>query len=190
MSRESFVSGVSRQPVLGNDLVTVRPLHTDDWVPLFAIASDPLLWAVHPAHDRWQAPVFRAFFADALASGGAMVVEDTATGRMVGSSRFDLERCEPGEMEIGWSFLARDVWGGATNAAVKGLMLAHALREVPQVVFMVGETNGRSRRAMEKIGGVLTHREQVAVLAGVPVRHVIYAIDRVGFAMGPLARFA
>ena len=34
-------------------------------------------------------------------------------------------------------------------------MLEHAFRFVTSVVFLVGPTNLRSRRAMEKIGGVL-----------------------------------
>ena len=43
------------------------PCAADDWDALFAVASDPLIWEQHPAHDRWQEPVFRAFFDDALA---------------------------------------------------------------------------------------------------------------------------
>ena len=39
---------------------------------------------------------------------------------------------------------------------------------------------------MEKIGGQLTSREHYAEMAGRMVRHVIYTIDRAGFASGPL----
>jgi Fe-S cluster assembly protein SufD len=39
---------------------------------------------------------------------------------------------------------------------------------------------------MEKIGGVLTTRTHESEMAGKPVRHVIYAIDRQAFAAGPL----
>lgn len=175
------------QPTLLHPLVKLRPLHVDDWAALYAVASDPLIWAVHPAHDRWQEPVFRRFFDDALASGGAWVAIDPATNNLIGSSRFDRTRAEPGEIEIGWTFLARRYWGGPTNAALKSLMIGYALTQFDRVIFLVGETNLRSRRAMEKIGGLLTNREHFAENAGTMVRHVIYAIDRASFASGPLA---
>jgi RimJ/RimL family protein N-acetyltransferase len=42
----------------------------------------------------------------------------------------------------------------------------------------VGETNLRSRRALEKIGAVLTDRVDQAEMAGKPVKHLIYRIAR------------
>jgi N-acetyltransferase len=178
---------LDRQPHLANAHVALRPLARADWAALYAVAADPLIWEVHPAHDRWQEPVFARFFDEALASGGALVAIDPATGAVIGSSRYDFGRAAPGEVEIGWTFLARSHWGGATNAVMKALMVGHALAELDRVMFMIGETNIRSRRAMEKIGGLLTDREFVTGMAGVAVRHVIYTIDRAGFAAGPLA---
>ena len=175
------------QPTLANTVIALRPLRDSDWDPLFAVAADPLIWALHPAHDRWQEPVFRRFFDDALASGGALVASDPQTGAIIGSSRFDTERAEPGEIEIGWTFLARSHWGGPTNAAMKALMIGHALGHFDRVIFLIGETNLRSRRALEKIGGTLTDRDYTTEMAGGPVRHVIYRIDRPGLRTGPLA---
>lgn len=175
------------QPTLVGSTITMRPLAAADWDALFAVAADPLIWAIHPAHDRWQEPVFRQFFAETLASGGALVAVDNASGAIMGHSRYDFARAEPGEIEIGWTFLARSVWGGPVNAEMKRLMLGHALQSVERVIFLIGDTNWRSRRAMEKIGGVRTPRTQHTTLAGSPVVHLIYAIDRAGFAAGPLA---
>jgi RimJ/RimL family protein N-acetyltransferase len=183
------MTDLDRQPNLANARVILRPLAASDWPALFAVASDPLIWAVHPAHDRWQEPVFRAYFDEAMASGGALVAIDPASGAIVGASRYDHGRADPGEVEIGWTFLARSHWGGATNPAMKALMVGHALRHVERVIFLIGEANIRSRKAMEKIGGVLTDRVDDAIVHGRPVRHVIYAIDRAGFASGPLAAF-
>ena len=162
-------------------------MRAEDFDALYAVASDPAIWALHPAHDRHEEPVFRAFFADAMASGGALIVVDRASGAMVGSSRYSFERAGVGEVEIGWTFLARSHWGGATNREVKQMMIGHALRSVDRVVFLVGATNMRSRRAMEKIGGRLTERTHRAVMAGRDAVHVIYAIDAADFAAGPLA---
>lgn len=176
------------QPFLRDDVVSLRPLVSADWDALYAIANDPLLWAQHPAHDRWQAPVFRAFFEQALASGGALVAADAATGQIIGTSRFDRARAASGEVEIGWTMLARERWGGPYNTAMKRLMVGHALETFERVIFLVGEDNLRSRRALDKIGARLTDRTDRAEVAGKPVCHVVYAIDRPGFAAGPLSR--
>lgn len=177
---------VDLQPTLVDDELTIRPLRASDWEALYSVASDPMIWAVHPASDRWKEPVFRAFFDQALASGGALIVTRTSTGEILGSSRFDRTRAEEGEVEIGWTFLARSEWGGATNKRVKRLMLGHALEYFDQVIFLVGETNLRSRRAMEKIGGQLTNRVHHAQMGDRSAVHVIYVIDRKAFASGPL----
>lgn len=180
---------MDRQPTLTGERLLLRPLRADDWDGLFAVASDPLVWEVHPAQDRWQEPVFRAFFADALDKRGAMAVIDRASGTIVGSSRFQ-NHCEEsvGSIEIGWTFLARSFWGGDYNRELKRLMLAHALAAVERVHFIVGENNIRSRKAMTKIGGKLDDWLEVREMAGGPVRHVRFTIDRAGFASGPLSR--
>jgi len=178
---------MDRQPHLSHPLVELRPAAAADWPALFAADSDPAIWAGHPAHDRWQETVFGPYFADGLASGGMLVALDPATGVVIGSSRFDAGRCEPGEIEIGWTFLARSHWGSRTNHAMKALMVGHALASMDRVMFMIGETNIRSRTAIERIGASLTPRTRVATLSTGPVTHVIYTIDRAGFAAGPLA---
>ena len=176
------------QPVLSDDLVTLRPMAAADRAPLFAVASDPQIWALHPAHDRWERAVFDPFFEEGLASNGGLTVIDTATGAVIGSSRYDIRVCAAGEVEIGWTYLARAYWGGDYNRAIKQLMLAYAFeRGFETVIFLVGATNLRSCRAMEKVGGVLTDRRQTWDMAGVQVDHLIYAITRAAFANGPLS---
>jgi len=188
---------MDRQPVLEGERLLLRPLEPDDWDALYAVASDPRVWALHPAHDRWQEPVFRAFFADALANKGALVVIEKpalsavegASGEVVGSSRFQgYDPADGGSVEIGWTFLAHRLWGTGANAEMKRLMLAHALRYVERVLFRVGEDNVVSRGAMKNIGGRLTETTEVRDMAGEPVVHVIYEIDRESFASGPLGR--
>ncbi len=177
-----------RQPVLSDARVLLRPLVQEDWDALFSVAADPLIWAGHPAQDRRQEPVFRPFFDDALASGGALAILDASTGTVIGSSRFDTSRAAPGEVEIGWTFLARAYWGGVVNAAVKRLMIGHALRHFDRTIFLVAATNIRSQRAMDRIGGRLTDRRRTTHVAGHDIPHLVYAIDPTDFAEGPLSR--
>jgi RimJ/RimL family protein N-acetyltransferase len=142
------------QPILKGELIELRPISPNDWDDLFAVACDPLIWEQHPESDRYKEEVFKTFFADALESGGAFVVIDTKTQRIIGSTRFHGFDPEKSEIEIGWTFLARKYWGGCYNAEMKQLMLAHAFKFVKNVVFFVGESNIRSRKATEKIGAV------------------------------------
>lgn len=142
------------QPTLTGALLQLRPLRESDYEALFEVASDPLIWEQHPDKSRSTASGFRAFFDVALASGGALLVLDRATGAVIGSSRFHGHDEAASEVEIGWTFLARSHWGGRHNAEMKRLMLDHAFRFVKSVVFLVGPQNLRSQRAVEKIGGV------------------------------------
>ena len=179
---------MDRQPVLAGERLLLRPLTEADWDALYAVASDRELWARHPSHDRWQAPVFREFFDDALAHGGALAIVDKSAGEVIGSSRFqEFDQAEGGSVEIGWSFLARACWGRGYNAELKRLMLEHAFESVARVVFRVGADNVISRKAMAKIGGRLTGETFIADRAGRPMLHVIYEITRASFAAGPLA---
>jgi len=180
---------VDRQPTLEGERLLLRPLQEADRAALFAVASDPELWALHPAHDRWQRPVFDALFDEALAHGGALAVVEKTSGRIVGSSQFRPSAKLPDAVEIGWTFLTRDQWGGAANRELKRLMLAHLLSHADRAVFRVGEANFRSRRAMEKIGGQLLDLTQdIAYPDGRVIAHAFYEIDRAGFANGPLMR--
>lgn len=167
----------SWQPTLSSPLVTLRPLARSDWAALFAAASDPAIWAQHPEPTRYQEEVFGRFFEGALQSRGALVVEDAATGAVVGSSRYTNHRADTRSVEIGYTFLTRPCWGGAYNRDVKRLMLAHAFTQVDTVWFVVGTNNLRSRGAMTKIGGVLAPAEGAPV-DGDLTGHVLFRIDR------------
>jgi RimJ/RimL family protein N-acetyltransferase len=142
------------QPTLRGELLELRPLRTEDFRDLYAVASDPLIWEQHPMRDRYKKEVFERFFREALESGGALIALDSRDGRVIGSSRFHGYEEEKGEIEIGWTFLARSHWGGSYNREMKQLMLRHAFRFVNSVLFVVGPQNLRSQRALEKIGAV------------------------------------
>jgi RimJ/RimL family protein N-acetyltransferase len=165
------------QPRLIGELIEVRPLADGDWKSLFAVASDPLIWEQHPARDRYREDVFREFFREALETGSAFVVIDRKTAEIIGSSRYFEFDPEESVVEIGWTFLARAYWGGEYNRELKRLMLDHAFRFVERVVFVVGSTNFRSQKAVEKIGGVKVGRQNKFVARGI-VESFVYEIRR------------
>jgi RimJ/RimL family protein N-acetyltransferase len=170
--------GAEWQPLLIGELLEIRPLEAGDFDALYAVASDPLIWEQHPARDRWQEPVFRELFAESMASGGAMLVIERATGQVIGSSRYFNHEPARRTIEVGWSFLARAYWGGTYNREMKRLMLGYAYQHVDVVELLIGENNLRSRKAAEKIG---------AKLLGPRTNHygrisVVYALSRDDFA--------
>jgi N-acetyltransferase len=162
------------QPVLKGHLVTLRPMREDDFDALLAAGSDPLIWEQHPEHDRHTEAKFRRYFQSGLDSGGAFVVMDNETERVIGSTRYCGYAPERSEIEIGWTFLERKHWGGQVNGEMKRLMLDHAFRFVEHVVFLIGEDNWRSRRAVEKIGGVRIENR----IDGKGADRVVYRLTR------------
>jgi N-acetyltransferase len=170
------------QPTLEGEILFLRPTTAEDREPLFTVASDREIWAIHPMHNRWQRPVFDAFFDDGLASGGALTVIDKSSGKIIGSSRYGRDLATSDAIEIGWTYLARSHWGGRYNAEMKRLMIVHALQFFDTICFLVGESNFRSRRAMEKIGALLTDRKYDTIAADeVLITHVIYEINADSF---------
>ncbi len=179
---------MNRQPTLEDERVLIRPLAHEDWDALFAIASDPAIWEQHPMHDRWHKDVFCDFFEDALGKGGALAIIDKRNDEIIGSSRFQsYDEEDGGSVEIGWTFFARKCWGKGINPSVKRLMLAHAFKTVDRVDFRVGETNYRSRIALENIGAVRTRRTELDRYQGRRVVHIVYEITQDAFREGPLS---
>lgn len=137
-------------------------------------------------HDRWREDVFRTFFDDAMAKGGALAIIDKRDGVIIGSSRFQsYDHENGGSVEIGWTFIARKFWGKGINRQVKQMMLTHAFETVARVDFRVGETNYRSRIALENIGAELSpDRTELVRYDGKRVLHRIYELGRDAFLSG------
>lgn len=167
-------------PTLVGETIALRPLAVDDFEAVYAAAADPLIWEQHPDPLRYRRDVFeRGFWASAINSEGALVITDNATGMVIGSSRFYEWDPARREVAIGFTFLSRSHWGGKTNRELKSLMLDHAFRWARSVWFHVGSNNVRSRKALEKIGGVFSHEEDREIHGTIHV-HAFYRIDAPG----------
>jgi len=167
------------QPTLVGNSLTLRPLVAADLEPLYAVARDPLLWEQHPQPERAERAGFEKFFQSSLASGGALVALESDGGRVVGASRYYEWNPDLPDIAIGYSFLSRHLWGTGANARMKVLMLSHAFQWVPTVWFHVAASNLRSRRAMEKIGGVFSH-EGMKEFNGVATPYVFFRMEAPG----------
>lgn len=150
---------VNLQSTLENDLVILRPLRIDDFEALYKVASDPKIWELHQNPNRWELEVFKDFFKGAIDSKGAFVIIDKGTKQIIGSSRFKRPENSQEAIEIGWTFLSRDYWGGRYNKSFKSLMMDYAFEHFDYILFHVDHQNYRSQRAVQKLGGKLLDKK-------------------------------
>ncbi|MCG8374445.1 MAG: GNAT family N-acetyltransferase [Balneolales bacterium] len=141
------------QPILEDDLIVLRPLANNDFEALYQVAKDPLIWEQHPSSDRYKKEVYTAFFAESIESKGAFIVLQKPGNKVIGSTRFKKVKNAEDAIEIGWSFLSRDTWGGTYNKAMKKLMIDYAFQYVEHIIFYIGAQNIRSQKAVQRIGG-------------------------------------
>jgi RimJ/RimL family protein N-acetyltransferase len=174
--------GFELQPRLENDLIRLEPLRASDFEDLYAVASDPLIWEQHPSKDRYQRAVFENYFKGAMESGGAFRVIDITNGELIGSSRYSNYEEARRQIDIGYTFIARSRWARHYNRALKTLMLDHAFNYVDRVIFKVGINNWRSRKAMEKLGGIHIGEESVSYSGEPSHPNVIFKIDAADWA--------
>ena len=167
-------------PLLVGESLELRPLEAVDFAALYGVACDPLIWAQHQSSTRYQEPVFRQWFDDALAARSTLIVIDRDSGKVAGSFRYYEFNEDQREVAIGYTFLAREKWGGSANKELKYLMLGHAFQWVDTVWFHVAGSNIRSQRAMEKIGGQLSHTVLKQVNGGTQ-ENLFFKVRRTAF---------
>ena len=159
--------------VLAGDVVTLRPMTTDDVDGLVAAASeDRATYGFTPVPNGELA--MREYVEAVLEDqrGGwalPFVTTLTADGRVVGSTRFlDLDDWSgrrvggpplgalgtPRTAEIGATWLAASVQRTAVNTEAKLLMFRHAFDtwEAERITLKTDARNARSRAAIERLG--------------------------------------
>jgi RimJ/RimL family protein N-acetyltransferase len=162
-----------RQPTLQGPTLALRPLRPADRDAFLAVASDPLIWEEHPESDRATPQKAQQFLADALASGGALVVT-AADGTIIGSSRFEEPDTARSRVLIDHTFLARTHWTREDYTEIKGLLFDHAFQTVDTVELRVGVDNARTRGAVEDYLG--------ATCVGTTGDDAVYEVTREGWA--------
>jgi RimJ/RimL family protein N-acetyltransferase len=139
---------------LENELVKIVPLHESDYTKLFAVAADPIIWEQHPASDRYKKEVFQLFFDGAVLGKTAFLIIEKKTNTIIGSTRYYDYKPENSSIAIGYTFLAKEYWGGTFNKAKKKLLIDYAFNFVDNVYFHISTTNTRSQLAITKIGAM------------------------------------
>jgi RimJ/RimL family protein N-acetyltransferase len=140
-------------------LVLVEPLSDDHETGLLEAARDANLFQWLPDDLSGSRDQFRAWLTASLEASQtdrevAFAILAAHTGEVVGSTRFLEIRLEHLRVEIGWTWLARAVWGTGVNVESKLLLLGHAFEVVGcrRVEFKTDARNERSRGALEALG--------------------------------------
>jgi RimJ/RimL family protein N-acetyltransferase len=165
------------QPALYGNTLKLRALAASDFEALFLAASDSLIWAGHPASDRYERQVFEAYFAARLASAKALAVIGLESGQIVGMSSYYTPPDQPESIAIGYTFLVREKWGGDANRELKALMLEHAFKVYDTVYFHIGPANLRSQKALLKIGAGHLYDAELN-LSGAPALCKCYGLSK------------
>lgn len=161
----------------------LQPLQPGDFEKLYAVAADPAIWEQHPNKDRYKREVFAVFFEGALQSGGAYLVVESATGKVLGSSRFyDYQEADKSIL-IGYTFYATTCWGKGINRAIKKLMLDYIFQFVERVYFHVGAANIRSQLAITRVGAKKIGEINVAYHGEPPKMNFVYEITKADWLM-------
>ncbi len=156
--------------------VRMEPLELPHLAGLVAAGADPTTWTWMHAPLTDEASM-GAWVEEALRNrdAGAEVpfaTVDSATGRVLGSTRFMSIAPAHRRLEIGWTWLAPAAHGTGANSEAKLLMLEHAFERLGamRVEFKTDARNVRSRTALAGIG---------ATFEGIFRRHQLMASGRV-----------
>jgi RimJ/RimL family protein N-acetyltransferase len=142
--------------VLENRFVRLEPMsetHREDLRS--ACDADPATWNdLYPysmAGEHFD-PMWAKMLGD-IAAGRTIAFAVVVEGRCQGISCYSGIDAANGVVEVGGTYYAPALRGGAVNPAAKRLMLGHAFdREARRLVFRVDAINARSRAAVLKLG--------------------------------------
>ena len=166
---------------LEGEHVRLEPLAIEHLDALCEVGLDEELWRWSPAPVRTREEM-RAYMEAALKDWDAgialpFVTIHRALGRQVGCTRYgNIDRANR-RMEIGWTWIGRDLQRTAVNTEAKFLMLRHAFEALHciRVELKTDSLNERSRNAILRLGakeeGIF--RNHMITSSG-RLRHTVY----------------
>lgn len=161
----TFPSDFNPQPSLQGSDINLSPLREEDRDRLAEAASDPEIWAGHPAQNRYSRVVFDPYFNLLLSSGSALVIRDTEES-VIGCTVYYSDTNAPSRLSIGFTFLTRACWGGKINRIVKRLTLGHIFATKSEAWFHIARSNMRSQTATKRLGAIYTHEAKIDLGGG------------------------
>lgn len=144
---------IFKTPTLQTERLILRSATEADFEDLFALGSDPEVWALHSENDRYTLPKFKNYFEGGLNNElGAYTITYRPENRIIGFTRYYDLTPKTNSVKIGYTFIAKEFWGTGINTELKLVLLNHAFTQVSRVIFEVFEQNIRSQKAVLKLG--------------------------------------
>lgn len=160
MNNKNETLWIAHPLILEGEHIRLIPLEVEHLEELYQKAADRKLWELVPT-DCSQRKTFFENYTQALAARDKgiqypFVIQHKKNGEFIGSTRFFEMYEADKKLEIGWSWITQEYWGTAVNLESKLLLMTYCFEVlgVNRVQLKTKDTNIRSRKAIEKIGGV------------------------------------
>lgn len=146
--------------ILEGTTIELIPLEKEHLEELYTAAADKELWANIPSDCSDKELFYKNYeFALSERENGnqyPFVIRNKQTKRLIGSTRFFEIYPSDRKLEIGWTWITKEFWGTSVNLESKLLLLTYCFETLKtnRVQLKTKDDNFRSRKAIEKIGGV------------------------------------
>ncbi|MDM1520538.1 GNAT family N-acetyltransferase [Myroides odoratimimus] len=160
MAKNNNTQWIPYPTVLEGTTVDLIPLEKEHLEELYQASADKELWRLVPTdcsdrdtfYDNYQ----NALIAREKGLQYPFVIIDKRTQKIIGSTRFFEMYEADKKLEIGWTWITQEYWGSVVNLECKLLLLTYCFEvlKINRVQLKTKDTNIRSRKAIEKIGGV------------------------------------
>lgn len=150
---------INHPTILSSQQIELIPLERSHFEELYIAASDKELWAFIPTDCSDKGTFIKTYeFALAEREKGnqyPFVIRHKKTNKLIGSTRFFEIYPSDKKLEIGWTWIIKEYWGTTINLECKLLLLTFCFEtlQLNRVQLKTKDTNLRSRKAIEKIGG-------------------------------------
>ena len=151
---------IEHPTILKGTFVDLIPLEKEHFDELFIAASDKELWRLIPT-DCSERATFQTVYQTALTERETgnqypFVIKLKSTNQLIGSTRLFEIYPNDKKLEIGWTWITQPYWGTGINLECKLLLLTFCFEilKANRVQLKTKDNNFRSRKAIEKIGGI------------------------------------
>jgi RimJ/RimL family protein N-acetyltransferase len=171
-------------PTLENEFVILTPLTIENYKELISIGAEDKLVQYSPS-DIYSAKSLKNYVEIALEQKAKsisipFIIYDKSKKQYAGSTRYMNINLKNKVLEIGSTWIGKEFQGTGLNTHIKSLMIDHVFEKMnfEKIEFRIDERNIRSRKAVEKLGGVLEGvlRENVYLLNGFKRNTCCYGI--------------
>jgi RimJ/RimL family protein N-acetyltransferase len=146
--------------VLQGNTVELHPLEAENFEKLLEAASNQEIWELTSVN--YSVPEIFYSNSNAALQGREngtvypFVIIDKSTKEIIGTTRFLDIMSSDKKLEIGVTWIKKEYWGSIVNLECKLLLLSYSfdVLNANRVQFRAKADNIRSRKAIEKIGGV------------------------------------